>query len=603
MNRPGSAARNTEWLALLSLAALFALMLFATWQRWTHPIIDHGREMNVPLRLLQGERLYIDIIYYYGPFAPYFNAALYYLFGVHLNTLHAAGAVCALLNLAMIYWLARRLMSPWEGAMTTAFVVITCALSAHLGNFIQPYAYSALYGWTFALASLVCLVRYVTSHNSVWMFWAGVAVGATMTCKPEHGLIGLGPVAVAWVLTSLSARRWLWRPLWLAALPVAAIGAFTYVPLVLLVPWQMLFTDTYRAFSTPQMVFFAEGMSGVRGWPITGWAIVSGAGMALAACGLAALLGLMLDQRLQSLSRRAALRSWLCLIVGAMLWWSGAREAQNFDITPVRSAAVVLAVTIGFVAWRLWQHRAAPDLVSERHKIAFLVAIFSFIAIGRVILNVSLWSPYTAFTVPTVFVVYGYLFFRGAPDLLLPGEGARQYARSVAMALLGIWITSLGIDHVESARLNRFEINLPRARFFIDAMTGPPLAQAIQFAAERTQPGDYVLNVPQGSVINFLADRRHPLREEIIVPGFLTPDREADAIERVKQKNVKLILIANHLTPEYRDRAFGVNYNQALMRWIDAHYHPVATFSAAESAKLEFGDFDFFIRAYERNSE
>ena len=37
------------------------------------------------------------------------------------------------------------------------------------------------------------------------------------------------------------------------------------------------------------------------------------------------------------------------------------------------------------------------------------------------------------------------------------------------------------------------------------------------------------------------------------------------------------------------------------MRWIEANYHPVATFSAFSGRELRFGDFQFFIRAYERN--
>ena len=64
-----------DWLAGLVILALFVLMLAATWQRWTHPIIDHGREMNVPARILAGERLYVDIFLHYGPFAPVFQRA------------------------------------------------------------------------------------------------------------------------------------------------------------------------------------------------------------------------------------------------------------------------------------------------------------------------------------------------------------------------------------------------------------------------------------------------------------------------------------------------------------------------------------------------
>ena len=128
----------------------------------------------------------------------------------------------------------------------------------------------------------------------------------------------------------------------------------------------------------------------------------------------------------------------------------------------------------------------------------FLIAVFSLIAIGRVVLNLSLWSPYTLFTAPTVFVVYCYLFFCAAPAAMLSSSRAREYARIIAMVLVAIWITSLGVQHVDSARLNTVEIDFPRGRLLTDVTLGGPFADAIQFAAARTQPGDYVLSLPQG---------------------------------------------------------------------------------------------------------
>jgi hypothetical protein len=129
----------------------------------------------------------------------------------------------------------------------------------------------------------------------------------------------------------------------------------------------------------------------------------------------------------------------------------------------------------------------------------------------------------------------------------------------------------------------------------------PAMSDAIRFVQRTTAPGEYVLSLPQGTLVNFLADRPNPIREENIVPGWLTPDREAAAIQAIEAKQVRLILVANWLTPEYGEGAFGVDYNQSLMRWIEQHYHQVQVFSNdGESPQL--GEAKFFIRAYERNS-
>src|SRR5215510_12953011 len=161
INHLQSAIRNPQ----SAIIVLLIVMVAATWQRWTQPLIDHGREMNLPARILAGERLYSDVQVLYGPFAPHFNALLYRVFGIHLSVLKAAGVVCAILILLMIYRLARALMSEWESFLVAALTLVACALKS-TANYIQPYAYAALYGLVFALGSLVATVSYVKRRSN-----------------------------------------------------------------------------------------------------------------------------------------------------------------------------------------------------------------------------------------------------------------------------------------------------------------------------------------------------------------------------------------------------------------------------------------------------
>src|SRR5204863_2920647 len=77
--------------------AIFIILLAVSWQRWTSVIADSGRELDLPLRLLNGEWLYRDVHYLYPPLSPYFNALLYRVFGPHLNVLQISGVVGSLL--------------------------------------------------------------------------------------------------------------------------------------------------------------------------------------------------------------------------------------------------------------------------------------------------------------------------------------------------------------------------------------------------------------------------------------------------------------------------------------------------------------------------
>jgi hypothetical protein len=588
-------------LAWLALAMLFFVMLTATWQRWVHPIIDHGREMHLPARLLAGEQLYTDILYYYGPFAPHFNALLYRVFGVHLAVLHASGLVCAALILLMIYSLARQLMGIWEAALAAAMVLLICVFNVHLGNYLQPYAYAALYGLVFALGALVCAVRYLQCHGARWLSLAGASTGLVLICKPEFAALAIVSAGLAWLLVAFSARTMHWRAAFLFALPTVAISSATYGWILRRVPLDMLIAENYRILSMPQVAYFSRHLSGALYWPQPLWEIISSTRRYLFTAALSALLGILISRQWPQLWRGRARRLWGALLAGLLIWWMLKVSNIHVDASPLKAAPLMLVMVIAALLGQWWQARNDRGRFSTPHQILLVIAVFSLLSITRVFLSVGIKSPYTAFTVATAIVVYLYLLFRFAPSWLLPAGLSRENARRCAMIFVAVTVVTFAIDSVKhSRRLRTFEVSTPRGSFLTEPAIGRPLADALRFAEARTSPEDYLLALPQGTAINFLINRRYPLREENIVPGFLTGEREAGAIERIIARRVPLILVANFPTPEYRDRVFGIDYNQKLMNWINQYYQVSAIFSASGKQHPRFGDKEFFILAYER---
>jgi hypothetical protein len=593
-----------DWIAGLVVLALFIAMLAATWNRWTHPIIDHGREMNVPARILAGDRLYLDIYYYYGPIAPYLGAALYSLLGIHLAVLHASGIVCAIVILTLIYWIARQLLNVVEAALTTSLVLVLCALPSYMGNYVQPYAYAALYGWTFSLGALACAVRSLTEPHGRWFLYASVCVGAAMACKPELGVQAALPAATAWVVSCLQERRWLWRPLGWLSLPAVVMVVLTYGPIALVVPWRRLFGQTILSFTQPQMIYFAQWLNGRLQWPETGWAMVASVGLCVLACGMSALGGLVLDCGMTPTWRRHGWWIGCLVVVGWCVWMLLPGGSTNVDVSPFRSAPLVLGAAIGVSAWRFLRPQAKRAWPPTSQHVLLLVSLFSLLSTGRVLFNVSLLTPYTIFTVPTLIVVYTHLFQRAWPALL-PTPQLRMDARRAGVGLMAVAVGVMALHHAIGSRARYgAEIRAPRGTLLTSQELAGPFNEAIRFVRAETASNEAVVTLPEGSLINFMAERPNPLPDEIIVPGYLTGTREQETIRRIDQAQVRLILLLNRLTPEYRDVAFGVDYNQDLMRWIESRYRPVATFGGkdGEGSRLHFGAGEFFIRAYERQA-
>ncbi len=595
--------------ALLTLAALFVAMLAGSWQRWTQPLLDHGREMNLPARIVAGEHLYSDVQFLYGPFAPHFNALLYRIFGIQLATLKFSGAICAVLILLMIYWLARRLMTVWEAALATGLVLVICAIKS-TANYIQPYAYAALYGFVFALASLVCTIRFMQDRRQKAMAWAGVFAGLSLISKPELALAAWAAVGAALLMESVSSRKPLAREALFFIVPVIIIAAVAYGLILSRVPLSVLLNDNHVLFTNmpPQLVYFNRHISGLAKLPTSLWFTLTGGAVFGIYAGATALIGASLSFWQHKGQRREGWAQTLRLSGLVLLICVFGREAAiRFlkvpnDVTPFASAVLGLPLVIGAIGWRAWKARKAAQHTSLQQRILFVLAVFSLFSILRALLNVTTTGPYTPFFLPVVIVVYLYLLFRAAPLFLSPSPAIRAKTARVVMFFIALLILGLGINSIRRFRkINTFTVSSAHGSFVTLPEIGEPLQAAIRYAEAHAKPDEYVLALPVATTINFMAARPYPLREEIVHPGFLTDEKEIDAIERIKSRRVPLVMVANLVTSEFRDRIFGADYNQEMMRWITENYHLVARFESPHRQGANFGNEPFFILAYERN--
>ena len=664
-----SAIRNPQ----SAIIILFIVMLAASWQRWTQPLIDHGREMNLPTRILAGEKIYSDVQVLYGPFAPHFNALLYRVFGIHLSVLKAAGVVCAILILLMIYRLARVLMSEWESFLVAGLALVLCALKS-TANYIQPYAYAALYGLVFTLGSLVATVSYIKQRSerglseqslqaesignlphegctpntkagnlplegstlNARLVLAGALAGLSLISKPEIALAGLAAGFAALIVESIAESK----PLWLGAAafsaPVVLITTVTYAVILRRTPLRVLLEDNHILFTgmPPQLIYFNRHVSGLAQWPSSLWFSLAGIGVFALWVGMCAVIGAIASRKQAEWG--GTLKLSLIIVCAGALWSAAALRfsSMSSNVTPFASSVFILPALIGLIIRGCWREsRRAGERESGRQgdkekwigrdkeakstyhsfprspalplsrslRILLVIAVFSFVAILRAILNVASTGPYAPFLLPASIIVYLYLLFHIAPALLAKTDSIRANIRRAAMLMTALMIVAMGVNSAIRLRWsNTFTVSLPRGSFITVPEIGEPLQAAIRYADERTGPDDYLLAAPQATTINFLAARRYPLREEIIHPGFLAGEKEVNAIERIKARKTPLILIVNIDTSEFGDRAFGVDYNQGLMRWVVENYRLAARFDSANSHSAKLGDKPFFILAYEQ---
>ncbi len=211
----------------LLVAATFAGCAWLSWRRLGNLVIDGGHELEVPRRLLEGAALYRDIGWYWGPLGPWLNTTLYRLFGVNSDTLMWAGIVSAALACLGLYLIARRFV----GALTSAWVgiafLVVCAFARRIDhaifNFVFPFNFSATYGITLAIWSVLLLLRHAETGKATPLALSAVLAGLTAMTKIETTL-AVAAAHGTFLVTVLPRPRLARIAAWSAGLGVAAAG-------------------------------------------------------------------------------------------------------------------------------------------------------------------------------------------------------------------------------------------------------------------------------------------------------------------------------------------------------------------------------------------
>jgi 4-amino-4-deoxy-L-arabinose transferase-like glycosyltransferase len=567
----------------------FVSFCFISWHRWASVVIDGGREMNLPWRLLNGETLYSEAYYLYGPLAPYVNALLYKIFGVHLNTLYAAGFICSLLILLLVFQIGRRIMPLLQATLATLAVMVICVFKQG-GHTPFPYAFSALYGITLALGAFAAQFYFLENRKNILLLISGFLIGLTLICKQEYALAA---IAGSFALILLPSKNRFGIALRIF-LPAIAIPIITYGILALKIPASALFDDTFfLPNQVPrELVYFNMSRIGMDYPSKTIFELLQSTSILMWVGGLIALVSIFCAHKIDRTSLRSMRYFFLVTLIGLIAfflihWLSGI----DWWISPMRALPLLCAMVI---------FGSLLDLLRKKSidQYLFLIAVFSLVVLTREITRVSSGGAYTAFMLPLPLVLFTYLTTVSFPNFLSTNK-MKHYARVLA---LGMFMLVLGstAKHIIKVYLTEpsYDVNTMRGSVRTKADVGPAFDQALSFISKNTGPSDFIFAAPEGSSLNFLANRPTALRYEQLIPGFVDEAQQEQAIQRLKERKVKFIFILNRPTREFGPVVFGQDYGVHLMNWIEDHYQLTEVFGNNGSPASQIGDKNFFIKCY-----
>jgi len=623
--------RDLPWAGLLS--ASFVVGLAISWERWGNPLVDCGREMNQPLRLLRGEMLYSDVRHIYGPLSPYLNAALYRIFGPSLNVLYADGIVSAILILALVYWLARQVMGRAPSAAATLSVMWLCAFK-QAGNYILPYSYSALHGCAFGLASLALLVKAVRGDESAsdsdaperpvvrrvdrtgYFVWAGIVGGLTLLSKTEMGIAALAAGLIAAAASGYPRPRAMLTRTACFIAPMSAIAGGVYAIIASRVGWHTLSYESFLFLRhvPSELVYFNKRISGFdQPWQSL-WQVIEATARVAALAFAIGMVSLVLSRRRPEAPGTIGVREltatdagkigygalWLLLALSvALLLLVPMVGTISWDTGPYMAMPVLLGVLLARSALDFRKQTKAGE-VSGHTLTLIVVAVYALASLTRVILRVRSGGAYSSYLLPASVILFVYCWAHPFADCFRDSV-ARGFARKIAVALIiADVVATAGLLAFRYQSKNTYPVQTARGTIVAVPDLGQSVVEAIDYIKRETLPTEPIAVMPEGTSLNFFTDRPNPLREEITTPGYLDREGEERAINQLEQSETQLVLVTNRPTPEFGPQVFGRDYCQSLMEWIDKNFEQCAIFGPNHDPNLQITDKTFFIRAYRR---
>ncbi len=554
--RAGWRIHALAWSVLLTVcAALFA----ATFERWGHPIIDIGRDLLIASQLLEGRVLYREVLYNYGPVAPYVLASVVAVAGDNLAVFETLGIALGFATMLGLYAVGLQLQGVATGFATALGFALLCffANTTWGCNFVLPHAYAATLGIALAVSSFALLLRHIgRGRTRDLVFAAGLAVLALAT-KVEVGVASVGVIALAaW------AHRLAWRPLAAVVAVTAVLGGLGALVFRGQAPGDhALLAENLTKFGGSVLFdpFFLR-VAGID-HPLRNLAIqVSGlAGMVLLV-GCAAVAGRLLEARRTRRPGAALLGA-----AGAAGLLLGIPLLADVRLL---GASVLVAPVVAVVC-----------TTRDRRDPLLLLAAFVLFTAPRILLQYHpYWYGYTLSVPALPFAVYGL-------GVRLPPLTPSPRLTVIALALLAL------------LAVYRFEASVLPSQRAMTAVLETPKGDMRDLPVGRSEAIEQLLAhvdampdararslvaFPEGVTLNYFTGLENPTAYHLFTPPEIADAQvEARVLAELRRRPPDLVVLVPRDLTEYGSEGFGRDYAREIRRWIQRHYRRTQVFRGA----------------------
>jgi len=591
----------------LTISAVGLIWCWFSWRRWPDILIDYGRELYVPWRLSQGNNLYSEVSWIYGPLSPYFNAWLFKLFGTSFSVLFIFNLLLTALMTVFLY----RLFRQWTSRLVVTAVCLTFISLfglAHLQpignyNFISPYSHSLTHGIWLSLAAILSWGCYLRCRKLGWLILCHLLVGLVFLCKLEAFVAIAGALTVGWILL-------LWKsglPHSQSARPLLAGLACVALPTILAI---LMLSTQMTLSASCQGVFFswtslietdvtsASFHKSIMGIDRTGRNLIQIAGLSLVG-----VIGFLVLLGLGGWAHRRQRRNQIVAVVAgaliAILALSMMKETWWFHLLrplPVAILIILLGLLVKIRRCVVLQPDTTSQPLSEqiakppnpvpgeiepgsalsKNILLMTFATFALLLMLKILLRVNIYGYGFALAMPATLIVVLALL-----DWLPRWVNKKLPGAMVFSAVIWTAFSSVFLWHVKTSALyyaNKtacFAREADMIRIDPHSSRNECLLEAVEYINTSFQTEDRFAVLPEGAMLNYATRRPSSIPYYNFDPSILAIFREERILSAFEQHPPRYLVLCSRETSELGGRFFGIDYGLKLMEWIKLNYEQI----------------------------
>jgi hypothetical protein len=579
-----------KWLVLPVVGVTMAVI---SWQKWQDLIVDFGQQVYVPWQLSEGQILYRDIFYIYGPLSSYVHALLFKIFGPGILVLAWFNMGLIVVLTIILYQLFRNL----SDARTANFICLTFLSVFAFGqyklggnyNFVCAYVYELPHGVLLSFAALLQFKKYLDHPLPRRLGLVGFLTGLVFLTKPEVFF-----AAITAIGSGLCLTLYLRQPSnSIKSLVLFVMGLI--VPLIMFIIFQsfhMPVVDSAHSIIGPYL-FLSN--SELRALPLYKWIM----GINDPWANLSTMVQYFLV---------FSFILFLIYLANRVLKNSIQKYSLGFTVTACLSIAYALIyvlnvpwLSIGrplpllmmvfgtFLLIQIFKNRSDP---SPQVLGQFVLVVFALVLLLKILLNTHVYHYGFALALPSTLILVAFLIYE-LPLRLQPLLESSQFYRSVMMTLVLVfvgyhaWFANIIYELKNYPVSSDRDLVIDYDRDFNDR--GEVMNLTLNYIDNNFQPEATFATFPDGIMLNYLARRKSSIADITLNPGVWVLVGDDAVLDRLRNDSPDYIVYMDREFPYFGLNKFGKDFAQKIDGWIKKHYTVQEQFGAVPFSGKGFG--------------